>query len=154
MRESVNNPILYVKQGCPWCIDALAYFKQNKVELEIIDARSDPVRLKELEQISGQTMTPTLKHGDFLVKDFDLDEFKQALDQNPQAAKKLGLSDSACPARDSLGQGYPIYTFNQRLRASNRRFNSPIFCRRSSNEFDSSLAGISKSNVFTPAEVS
>ena len=88
----MNNPILYVKQGCPWCIDALAYFKQHKVDLEIIDVRNDPVRLKELEQISGQTMTPTLKHGDFLVKDFDLDEFKQALDQNPQAAKDLGLS--------------------------------------------------------------
>ena len=87
----MNNPILYVKQGCPWCIDALAYFKQKKVELEIIDVRSDPTRLRELEQISGQTMTPTLKHGDFLVKDFDLDEFEQALAQNPQAAKKLGL---------------------------------------------------------------
>ena len=87
----MNNPILYVKQGCPWCIDALAYFKQKNVELEIIDVRSDPTRLKELEQISGQTMTPTLKHGDFLVKDFDLDELEQALAQNPQAAKKLGL---------------------------------------------------------------
>ena len=87
----MNNPILYVKQGCPWCIDALAYFKQKNVELEIIDVRSDPVRLKELEQISGQTMTPTLKHEDFLVKDFDLDELEQALAQNPQAAKNLGL---------------------------------------------------------------
>jgi len=87
----VNNPILYVKQGCPWCIDALAYFKQKKVELEIIDVRSDPTRLRELEQISGQTMTPTLKHGDFLVKDFDLDKFEQALAQNPQAAKNLGM---------------------------------------------------------------
>ena len=87
----MNNPILYVKQGCPWCIDALAYFKQKNVELEIIDVRSDPTRLRELEQISGQTMTPTLKHGDFLVKDFDLDELEQALAQNPQTAKKLGL---------------------------------------------------------------
>ena len=87
----MNNPILYVKQGCPWCIDALAYFKQKNVELEIIDVRSDPARLKELEQISGQTKTPTLKHGDFMVKDFDLDEFEQALAQNPQAAKSLGL---------------------------------------------------------------
>ena len=87
----MNNPILYVKQGCPWCIDALAYFKQKNVELEIIDVRSDPTRLKELELISGQTKTPTLKHGDFMVKDFDLDEFEQALAQNPQAAKSLGM---------------------------------------------------------------
>ena len=87
----MNNPILYVKQGCPWCIDALAYFKHKSVELEIVDVRTDPSRLRDLEEISGQTMTPTLKHGDFLVKDFDLDELEQALTENPQAAKELGL---------------------------------------------------------------
>jgi hypothetical protein len=37
-------------------------------------------------------MTPTLKHGDFMVKDFDLGEFEKALAENPQAAKKLGLA--------------------------------------------------------------
>ena len=72
-------------------MDALAYFKQKNVELEIVDVRTDPTRMRDLEQISGQTMTPTLKHGDFLVKDFDLDELEQALAENPQAAKKLGL---------------------------------------------------------------
>ena len=35
MSKDVNKPILYVKQGCPWCIDALAYFKQKEIELEI-----------------------------------------------------------------------------------------------------------------------
>jgi glutaredoxin 3 len=92
MKISVNNPILYVKQGCPWCIDALAYFKQKNIELEIVDVRADPARMKELQEISGQTMTPTLKHGDFMVKDFDLAEFEKALSENPQAAKKLGLA--------------------------------------------------------------
>ena len=87
----MNKPILYVKQGCPWCIDALSYFKQKKVDLEVVDVRTDPARMKELQEISGQSMTPTLKHGDFLVKDFDLDEFELALSKNPQAAKELGL---------------------------------------------------------------
>lgn len=87
----MNNPILYIKQGCPWCIDALAYFKQKKVDLEVVDVRTDSARMKELQEISGQSMTPTLKHGDFLVKDFDLDEFELALSKNPQAAKELGL---------------------------------------------------------------
>lgn len=92
MRVGVNDPILYVKQGCPWCIDALAYFKQKSVKLEIVDVRTDPSRMRDLEEISGQNKTPTLKHGDFLVKDFDLDELEQALAENPQAAKRLGLS--------------------------------------------------------------
>ena len=92
MRVGVNDPILYVKQGCPWCIDALAYFKQKSVKLEIVDVRTDPSRMRDLEEISGQNKTPTLKHGDFLVKDFDLGELEQALAENPQAAKRLGLS--------------------------------------------------------------
>ena len=44
------------------------------------------------QQVSGQTKTPTLKNGLFVVADFDVDEFKQALRENPEEAKKLGLS--------------------------------------------------------------
>ena len=29
-------PILFVKQGCPWCIDALQYFEKRKKLLEQI----------------------------------------------------------------------------------------------------------------------
>ena len=48
--------------------------------------------MQELEEVSGQTKTPTLKNGNFVVADFDVDEFKQALQENPEEAKKLGLS--------------------------------------------------------------
>ena len=49
--------------------------------------------MSELEEISGQSKTPTLKNGDFVVADFDIDEFKQALRENPEEAKKLGLAN-------------------------------------------------------------
>lgn len=88
----MNKPILYVKQGCPWCEDALKYFSEVGLELELIDVRTDPSRMPELEKVSGQSKTPTLKNGDFIVADFDVDEFKQALRENPEEAKKLGLS--------------------------------------------------------------
>ena len=87
----VNEPILYVKQGCPWCVDALDYFARKEIELEVVDVRTDPSRMNELLEISGQSKTPTLKHGDFVVADFDLDEFEAALAANPQAAKGLGF---------------------------------------------------------------
>ena len=48
--------------------------------------------MSELEAISGQTKTPTLKNGDFVVADFDVDEFKQALLENPAEAEKLGIN--------------------------------------------------------------
>ena len=88
----MSKPNLYVKQGCPWFTDALNYFAEAGLELNVIDVRSDPVRMSELEEISGQSKTPTLKNGDFVVADFDIDEFKQALRENPEEAKKLGLS--------------------------------------------------------------
>ena len=90
--DSMNKPILYVKQGCPWCEDALKYFSEVGLELDLVDVRTDPSRMSELEKVSGQTKTPTLKNGDFVVADFDIDEFKQALRANPEEAKKLGLS--------------------------------------------------------------
>ena len=85
----MSKPTLYVKQGCPWCVDALAYFNAKGLDLEVIDVRAEPKRMNELIGISGQSMTPTFKHGDFLVADFDLEEFEAALEQNPKAKNNL-----------------------------------------------------------------
>jgi glutaredoxin 3 len=87
----MSKPILYIKQGCPWCADALQYFSEVGLELELIDVRTNPSRMPELQAISGQTKTPTLKNGDFVVADFDVDEFKQALHESPAEAEKLGI---------------------------------------------------------------
>ena len=87
----MSKPILYVKQGCPWCADALEYFSKVGLEVELVDVRTDPSRMSELEAISGQTKTPTLKNGDFIVADFDIEEFKTAFRESPQEASKLGI---------------------------------------------------------------
>ena len=89
--KKMKKPILFVKAGCPWCIDAMAYFESKQVKLDIIDLRVDPQRMDELVGISGQTKTPTLKLGDFVVADFDLEEFEAALAKNPEAKRELGL---------------------------------------------------------------
>ena len=47
--------------------------------------------MNDLLEVSGQSKTPTLKNGDFVVADFDLEEFEEALSQNPIEAEKLGL---------------------------------------------------------------
>ena len=85
------KPILYIKQGCPWCIDALDYFKRKKLDLDVRDVRGSAEGMAELEEVSGQSLTPTLVHGNFLVADFDIDEFEAALDGNPTARKELGI---------------------------------------------------------------
>ena len=87
----MSKPKLYVKAGCPWCIDALAYFKSKSMDLEIIDVRTDPTKMPMLIEISGQSKTPTLQNGEFVVADFDIEEFEEAMSKNPEEAKKLGL---------------------------------------------------------------
>ena len=89
----MDKPKLFVKEGCPWCIEALAFFKSKSIDLEIIDVRKDPSRMPELIEISGQSKTPTLQNGDFIVADFDLDEFEGAMSKNPEEAQKLGLQN-------------------------------------------------------------
>ena len=90
-KYNMSKPILYVKQGCPWCSSALEYFQEIGLNCEIVDVRSDASRLPELVEVSGQSKTPTLKNGDFVVADFDVDEFKQALRENPDEANKLEI---------------------------------------------------------------
>lgn len=87
----MSLPILYTKNGCPWCIDALEYFNKVNLKLHVIDVLQDPSKMHELQACSGQTKTPTLKNGDFIVADFDIDEFKQAMLENPLEAKKLAF---------------------------------------------------------------
>ena len=87
----MSLPILYIKQGCPWCVDALEYFKQINLKLEVVDVIQNPSKMKDLMECSGQNKTPTLSNNGFVVKDFDLEEFKQAMLENPAEATKLGL---------------------------------------------------------------
>ena len=87
----MSKPKLFVKEGCPWCVDALAYFESKSLTFEVIDVRKDPSKMSELLEVSGQSKTPTLQNGDFVVADFDIGEFEDAMSTNPEEAKKLGL---------------------------------------------------------------
>lgn len=91
MNGMMPKPKLFVKEGCPWCVDALAYFESKSLMMEIIDVRKDPSKMNDLLAASGQSKTPTLQNGDFVVADFDIGEFEQAMSENPEEAQKLGL---------------------------------------------------------------
>ena len=90
--RSKNRPILYIKKGCPWCIDALNYFNENGLDLDIREVRSNQPFMDQLVRISGQKKTPTFVYGEFVVADFDIGEFKAALKNAPSIKSKLGLA--------------------------------------------------------------
>ncbi len=67
---------VYIKPGCPWCVDAVAYLNQNGFDFVEIDVISNPDKFDEMRQLSGQSCAPTLTLGDLMLPDFDVDEMK------------------------------------------------------------------------------
>ena len=68
---------LFVKAGCPWCVDAVSYLQAQDIPFKQFDVLQDPVAFHEMETVSGQTKAPTLvlENGSILP-DFDIQELK------------------------------------------------------------------------------
>ena len=73
------KPTLYVKTGCPYCKAAMDYLDGNKIDYEKIDVRVDEAGMKKLEEVSGQTKTPTLDWNGEILPDFGVEELEEFL---------------------------------------------------------------------------
>ena len=62
--------ILYVKQGCPWCIAAEEELQKLGVKYERREVRSNPEFFKEMQEISGQSKAPVLDVDGRILADF------------------------------------------------------------------------------------
>jgi len=89
-----ERPILYIKAGCPWCQEAQMFFDQHGVDVQTVDVNRDKSAMNRMVEISGQTKTPTFEFGDFIVSDFDTDEFMAELDEFPEVRIQLGIGDN------------------------------------------------------------
>lgn len=70
-----HHPKLYIKEGCPWCAEAMEWLDQHQFKYSLIEVRNDPVAFDKLVEISGQTKTPTLQMPDGRVlADFGVEE--------------------------------------------------------------------------------
>jgi glutaredoxin len=63
--------IIYTKTGCPWCGDTLEFLKTNNVQFEEREVRSNAEFMKELEDKSGQSKTPTIDLDGEILADSD-----------------------------------------------------------------------------------
>ncbi len=88
-----TTPILYIKPGCPWCREALAFFSQHGIPIEVRDVTARPQNMQRMLEISGQSLTPTLEFNDFIVADFSVQELIDELEQVPEIKQQLGLGD-------------------------------------------------------------
>lgn len=90
-----KEPILYIKDGCPWCAEAMAFFDKHGIPLDIREVHENPDYMKELIAVSEQSSTPTFVYDDFIVADFSVNEFLDELEQMPEVRIQLGIPDNA-----------------------------------------------------------
>jgi glutaredoxin len=70
---------VYVKPGCPWCTEALAYLDDHGYAYEAVDVIADPEAFAEMRELSGQSSAPTMTYGDLLLADFGAEELEAFL---------------------------------------------------------------------------
>lgn len=73
-------PLLYIKQACPWCHQAIEWLDEKKFSYEVIDVRSNPDAYAKMVELSGQNKAPTLQMPDGRVlADFDVEQLPEFL---------------------------------------------------------------------------
>lgn len=87
----MSKPILYIKSQCPWCKEALTFFKNHNIVLDIREVLENPNDMTDMKKISGQSLTPTFVLDDCVIADFSVDEFIVAINSYPEKKALLGL---------------------------------------------------------------
>jgi glutaredoxin 3 len=81
----MNTPewTLYVKSGCPWCIEATAYLKRGGYAFQEVNVSADAAAYRRMKELSGQSYTPTLVfNDDLLLADFDTGQLEKFLSEH------------------------------------------------------------------------
>ena len=73
------STILYIKQGCPWCIAAEEELQKLGVKYERREVRSNPAYFEEMKKLSGQTKAPVLQMDDRILADFGVEQLPRFL---------------------------------------------------------------------------
>ena len=78
--------LVYVKPGCPWCVDVIHYLEREGFRFETVDVIADREAFAEMRRISGQTSAPTMTAGELMLADFGVDELVDFLNEHDLSA--------------------------------------------------------------------
>lgn len=80
---SASSPLkVYIKPGCPWCVDVVAWLKKEGYRFELLDVTAHPDHFREMVALSGQGKAPTMTCGDLLLADFGVEEMIPFLEKH------------------------------------------------------------------------
>ncbi len=89
----IKKPILYIKPDCPNCREVLTFFNTQGVDLEICDVSNNKQNMSSMVSVSRQTKVPTFEYEEFIVADFNIDEFLAELREFPEVGQRIGIGD-------------------------------------------------------------
>ncbi len=75
---------LYIKTRCPWCVEAVAYLRENGYPFHEVDVSRDATAFDKMQKLSGQRLTPTLvvESTGQVLPDFDVGQLEKFLQKN------------------------------------------------------------------------
>lgn len=65
---------VYVKPGCPWCVEVVAWLEKAGYAFRALDVYADPALYEEMRRLSGQGKAPTVVWGDLVLADCGVEE--------------------------------------------------------------------------------
>lgn len=69
-----NERVLYVKSGCPWCVEVQGYLRDHDITVRTVVVSGDRAAMEEMVALSGQSKAPTLDWDGEVLADFGVDE--------------------------------------------------------------------------------
>ena len=65
---------LFIKPGCPWCVEAAEWLDDHGIRYQVLDVIRDPVARAEMHERTGQTRAPSIDVDGHILADFGADE--------------------------------------------------------------------------------
>lgn len=77
----MSLPILYIKTGCGWCNEVIAYCNQHDIQVETVVVSGNPQAMEEMIALSGQSKAPTMNWHGTVLADFGVEELVPFLEK-------------------------------------------------------------------------
>ncbi|MBI3413886.1 MAG: glutaredoxin family protein [Verrucomicrobia bacterium] len=68
---------LFIKPYCGWCDEAVEWLDERGIQYETLDVTRDVAARREMFELSGQTLAPTIDVDGEILADFDTDQLEK-----------------------------------------------------------------------------
>lgn len=73
---------LYVKTGCPWCVEVLEYMDRKGFAYDKVIVSGNSEAMQAMIDLSGQSKAPTMNYKGEVLADFGVEELVPFLEKH------------------------------------------------------------------------